>query len=40
MKRKYLNREEFIDFLEDLKVGEVKDICTESMEVHEYRIIN
>lgn len=37
MKRKYLDREEFIDFLEDLKVGEVKDICTESMEDGEVR---
>lgn len=32
MKRKYLNLKEFIDFLKNLKVGEVKKLNTESME--------
>ena len=32
MRRRYFKLEDFIDFLKDLKVGEVKKLHTESME--------
>lgn len=37
MKRRYFKLEDFIDFLKDLKVGEVKKLHTESMEDGEVR---